>query len=172
MTIRPYIHEIDFPRLSRWVEDERIHALWCAGLMPYALTEEGLLTKLWSEAETFGGRFFVAEESGRALGFYCYSYNEENRLGFFKFVVTDNDLRGRGYGKRMLSAAIDRAISENNAAGVQLNVFDVNHAAINCYKALGFALDEVSDNAFRFKDELWAKHHMLLMKNDVEIQAE
>ncbi len=172
MTIRPYVHESDFPLISRWVEDARIHALWCAGLMPYPLTEEGLLTKLRSEEEKLGGRAYVAEEDGRTLGFYCYSYNEESKLGFFKFVVTDNELRSRGYGSRMLSCAIGRAFSETDAEGIQLNVFDVNHTAINCYKALGFTADAVTDNAFQFRDEVWGRYHMLLIKNNVEIQAE
>ena len=164
MTIRPYIHENDFQLLSRWVEDERTHALWCAGLMPYPLTEEGLLSKLQSEAEEIGGRAYAAEEDGIARGFFCYSYNPENRLGFFKFVVTDNELRGKGYGSRMLGSAIKLVFSENQAAGIQLNVFDVNQTAINCYKALGFAADALTENAFSFRDELWGKYHMLLKK--------
>ncbi len=172
MTIRPYLHESDFKLLARWVEDERSHALWCAGLMPYPLTEAGIIAKLRSEAEEFDGRAYVAEKDGRALGFYCYSYNAENRLGFFKFVVTDSELRGRGYGSRMLSCAIRQAFDENDAAGIQLNVFDVNDIAVNCYKTLGFSTDEVMEKAFRFRDEIWGRQHMLLMKNTVEKQAE
>ena len=40
MRIRPYIESRDFASLETWIEDEKIHALWCADLIPYPVTKE------------------------------------------------------------------------------------------------------------------------------------
>ena len=42
MRIRPYIEDKDFEYLAKWIDDEKIHALWCANLMPYPITKENL----------------------------------------------------------------------------------------------------------------------------------
>ena len=40
MRIRPYIESRDFASVETWIEDEKIHALWCADLIPYPVTKE------------------------------------------------------------------------------------------------------------------------------------
>ena len=33
MRIRPYIESKDFDEITKWITEERAHALWCANLM-------------------------------------------------------------------------------------------------------------------------------------------
>ena len=42
MNIRNYINQKDYKHLSSWINNERIHALWCANRIPYPITEENL----------------------------------------------------------------------------------------------------------------------------------
>lgn len=42
MRLRPYINSKDYIEIEKWVGDERIHALWCANLISYPLTEKDL----------------------------------------------------------------------------------------------------------------------------------
>ena len=40
MRIRPYIPDKDYEYVSKWIDDERTHALWCANLLPYPMTQK------------------------------------------------------------------------------------------------------------------------------------
>ena len=42
MRIRPYIESKDFEHVEQWIDTEKIHALWCAGLIPYPVTRQNL----------------------------------------------------------------------------------------------------------------------------------
>ena len=161
MRLRPYIHSKDYIYLEKWVREARIHSLWCAGIMPFPLNEQGLLYVLEREGETLCGSAYTAtDESGCPLGFFVYSLDTENNKGFFKFVVTDNEKRGQGYGRRMLELALKYASEIGGAKSAQLNVFDANYPARKLYTSLGFVQDSVLEDAMSFADEVWAKCHM------------
>jgi hypothetical protein len=38
MRIRPYIASKDYEYVSKWIDNERTHAFWCANLLPYPMT--------------------------------------------------------------------------------------------------------------------------------------
>ena len=40
MRIRPYIPSKDYEYVSKWIDDERTHAFWCANLLPYPMTQK------------------------------------------------------------------------------------------------------------------------------------
>ena len=40
MRIRPYIPGKDYEYVSKWVDDERTHAFWCANRLPYPITQQ------------------------------------------------------------------------------------------------------------------------------------
>ena len=93
---------LNYEYLEHWVNDERIHVLWCAGLLPWPLTREALDAFLERDAREWGGFAYVAtEDDGKPIGFFLYSANVKENSGFLKFIVLDPELRGRGYGVRM-----------------------------------------------------------------------
>ena len=40
MRIRPYIESKDYKYLKRWIDNEKIHALWCGNLISYPITKD------------------------------------------------------------------------------------------------------------------------------------
>ena len=53
--------------ISRWITDERLHALWCANLIPYPLEKKGFDDLLQQAEERFGDSPFVATtDEGKA----------------------------------------------------------------------------------------------------------
>lgn len=161
MRIRPYIHAVDFQHLKKWVADERVHALWCARLLPFPVDESSFTRLIEDEGINLAASPFIAtDDSGIPLGFYMYSLDVFNNKGFFKFVVTDNEQRGNGIGKEMLGLALKYAAFISGAERVQLNVFGVNTPAIKLYESLGFVQDEVIENSIQFHGENWTKCHM------------
>lgn len=118
MRIRPYIPDKDYETVSTWINDERIHALWCADRLPYPVSRQSFHDFLEKIAREWTDSAYVApDDSGQAVGFFCYSVNTEDNIGFLKFVIVDNTKRGKGYGKERLTK-LPFPIRTNYGAGV------------------------------------------------------
>lgn len=163
MRIRPYIESKDYEYLEKWINSERVHALWCANLIPYPLTKESLHDFLEKSALEWTDSAYVAtEDNGKVSGFFCYSINVHDNTGFLKFVVVDSQKRGTYCAKEMLCLALQYAFRITKVDLVQLNVFDENIAAKCCYEKIGFVVDSISENVFSYKDESWSRCHMVI----------
>lgn len=169
MRIRPYIECRDYEYLEKWDTDERTHALWCADLIPYPLTREGLRSVLEKAAgERMDCAYVATEEDGKPVGFFCYAVNTETNLGFFRFVIVDADKRGAGYGQRVLKLALRYAFEITGAEKVQLNVFAENEIACGCYEKAGFAAKGVEEAVFAYRDERWGRCRMEVRRDKKE----
>lgn len=165
MRIRPYIEDKDFEYLAKWIDDEKIHALWCANLMPYPITKENLHSFLGKNAMEWTDSAYVAtEDNGKVTGFFCYSVNVDDNSGFLKLIVVDREKRGAGYGKKMLLLALKYAFEITGVESVRINVFDENAAAKHCYEKIGFVEESISKDIFPYKDETWSRCHMIIKK--------
>lgn len=99
MRLRPYIHTSDYSYLEKWIDSERVHALWCANLISYPMSETALRSLLEKDAQEWGGHAYVAtEDSGIPIGFGVYSVNSQDNSAFLNFVILTPALRGKGYG--------------------------------------------------------------------------
>lgn len=165
MRIRPYIPDKDFEYVSKWIDNERTHAFWCANRLPYPITQQFFHDFLEKNAIDWTDSAYVAtENSGQLIGFFCYSINTEDNIGFLKFVIVDKTKRGKGFGKEMLNLALQYAFQITGAKAVQLNVFSENIIAKQCYEKVGFVERNVDKNKFSFKNELWNRCNMIASK--------
>ena len=97
MVIRSFEIDRDFEYISKWISDERTHAMWCANLIHYPLEKENFRNFLSEISERFGDCPYVAvDDEGTVVGFYCYSLNYETHEGMLKFVMVDASARGKG----------------------------------------------------------------------------
>ena len=165
MRIRPYIPDKDFEYISKWIDTERTHAFWSANRFPYPITPESFHDFLQKISIEWADNAYVAtENNGQVVGFFCYSVNTETNIGFLKFVIVDKEKRGNGYGKEMLHLAVQYAFQITGAAAVQLNVFNENIAAKQCYEKVGFVERNIDKDVFSYKDELWSRCNMIITK--------
>ena len=165
MRIRPYIPGKDYEYVSKWIDGERTHAFWCANRLPYPITQQSFHDFLEKNAVDWTDSAYIAtENNGQAAGFFCYSSNTTDNIGFLKFVIVDNTKRGKGYGKEMLNLALQYAFQITGAEAVQLNVFSENASAKQCYEKVGFVERNMEKNVFPYKDELWSRCNMIVSK--------
>ncbi len=165
MKIRSYVESTDYEYLEKWVDDEKVHTMWCANHIPYPLTKENLHRFLEKNTiESSDGAYVAVEDDGRIVGFFCYVINVLDRTGFLKCIIVDRKKRGTGCGKEMLKLVLQYAFDQTGVDTVQLNVFDENAAAKHCYKKVGFVEESVSYHVFPYKDELWSRCHMIIEK--------
>lgn len=162
MRIRPYIPNKDYETLSKWIDDERTHAFWCANRLPYPITKKSFHDFLEKISMDWMDNAYVATENdGQLTGFFCYSINVESNIGFLKFVIVDKAKRGKGYGKEMLNLALQYAFQITGAEAVQLNVFSENTLAKHCYEKAGFVERNTDKDVFSYKNELWSRCSMM-----------
>lgn len=165
MRIRPYIPNKDYEYISNWIVDGRTHAFWCANRLPYPMTQKSFHDFLEKNAIEWTETAYVAtEDSGQPIGFFCYSVNTEDNIGFLKFIMVDKTKRGKGYGTEMIKLALQYAFQVTGAKAVQLNVFLENTAARQCYEKAGFTERTVEKNAFAYQDELWSRCNMIVSR--------
>lgn len=165
MRIRPYISDLDFDVIKNWITDERTHAMWCANLIRYPLQKGNFDETLEQLAVRYEDCPFAAlTDEGKTVGFFCYSVNKETNEGMLKFVIIDPELRGRGYGREMVRLAVKYGLEFTGAKAVQLNVFAENINAKKCYLSAGFKERANTDNAFRFRDEMWTRCNMVIKR--------
>ena len=165
MRIRPYIPSKDYEYVSKWIDSERTHAFWCANLLPYPMTQKSFHGLLEKNAMDWADSAYVAtEDHGHAVGFFCYSVNLQDNIGFLKFIIIDKTKRGKGYGKEMLHLALQYAFQITGAKAVQLNVFSENASARQCYENVGFVERNLDKDVFPYKGEWWSRCNMILSK--------
>lgn len=165
MKLRPYFGKYDYQYLVSWVNDRRVHALWCADLIPYPVTAEAIADILERDAREWGGHgYMVTGEKHVPIGFFSYSVNPEDNSGFLKFVILNPDLRGKGYGTRMIHCALAYAFDITGVDSVRINVFDVNMAARRCYEKAGFSLERTTEAAFCYEEESWDRYGLIIRR--------
>ena len=76
----------------------------------------------------------------------------------FGFVIVNDLLRGKGYGKQMLQLAIQKAKNEFGAKKITLGVFDNNPSAFHCYESVGFWV--VGTDSYFIDGEEWMEKEM------------
>lgn len=166
MKLREYLPSKDFDNIKSWIDDERTHAMWCAGRFEYPLEKENFEAVLEDMHSKWGNTPFIASlDDGNNVGFFCYSLNDETKEGMLKFIVVNSLLRGKGVAKEMLELASQYAFEETGAKALHLNVFSENIRAKKCYQKAGFTERSVTENAFSYKDESWGRCNMFKMLN-------
>lgn len=151
MRIRPYIPNKDYEYVSKWIDDERTHAFWCANLFPYPVTPESFHDFLEKISAKWTDSAFVAtENNGQAVGFFCYSVNPEDNTGFLKFVIIDK-IGGNSMNFLSITSSDDMWK-------------EVSQFAQNCSWRAGKSLSQnMSDNTFTD----WERVIVALHENDI-----
>ena len=78
------------------------------------------------------------------------------------FIIVDNSVRGKGYGKFLIETAIKYAKEQLGAKEINLGVFINNDGALRCYQSVGFEITDIEKNAYQFYDENWDCAEMIL----------
>ena len=130
--IRPY-KSADANTVLSWIRDEKMFYQWSAGKFGnYPITQ-----KEFSFVETMMP--FVAFDESGIVGFFTLRTPNASLYELrFGFIIVSPDVRGKGYGKAMLSLGLKFAFEIYGARKVSLGVFENNPSAYHCYKSLGF----------------------------------
>ncbi len=107
--------------------------------------------------------FTAIDDDGKVVGHIMLRYPDSSntviRLGF---VIVDDNLRGKGYGKQMLQLAIQKAKNVFGAKKMTLGVFDNNPSAFHCYESVGFKV--IGTESYLIDGEEWTGKEMEILE--------
>ncbi len=158
LRLRPY-KSCDAAYIEKWITDERQFYQWSADrLGEYPLTAEKLNANYKEyENSDFFWQMTAFDESMLPVGHFIMRFTDEERKSVrLGFIIVDNNIRGKGYGREMLELAIKYSFDILKVSEVTLGVFANNPAAFHCYETVGFReLESNSRCHIPIKDELW-----------------
>ena len=167
MNLRKYQKEDAYKILS-WFENEKEFRFWSANYYQQYPIDPTDINNLYNECgKQFEFYPMMLEDDGKTIGhFIIKTPYEDKTIVQIGFVIVNNQLRGYGYGKKMLQQAIMYAKEKMNAKEVRIKVFENNDRAVHCYQSVGFQKAAVEENACQFHGENWNRVEM-----SIEIQG-
>ena len=136
MTLRPFTIN-DAPIILSWIKDETAFRKWSADRYPvYPPKPEDMVVQ-YAADNVFP--FTAINNDGKVVGHIMLRYPDPSKAIIrFGFVIVDDQLRGKGYGKQMLQLAIQESKEEFGAKKITLGVFENNPSAFHFYESVGF----------------------------------
>lgn len=158
MTLRPFAID-DAPIILSWINDLSAFRKWSADRFPaYPPKPEDMVAQY--ESDVFFP-FTAIDDDGSVVGHIMLPYPDSSKKVIrFGFVIVDDRLRGKGYGKQMLQLAVQKAREKFGAKKITLGVFDNNPSAFHCYESVGFKV--TGSDSYMIDGEDWTEKEMEL----------
>lgn len=164
MKLRNYI-DSDANEIIKWIKDERSLRLWSADrYRDFPITANDINNNYTECISSSNFYPMTLVDDNKVVGHIILrnpdsNYKDIVRLGF---IIVDDSLRGKGYGKLLIKEAIKYAKMILNAKEINLGVFKNNDSAYHCYKSVGFKEIRTDKNVFQFHNEMWNCVEMIL----------
>lgn len=161
LRLRPY-KNCDAKTIITWCKDEAAFRRWTSDRYEsFPITEEDMNKKYMDcngdcvDLDNFYP-MTAFDESG-VVGHLIMRFTDERKTTLrFGFVIVDDTKRGMGYGKEMISLALQYAFDLLKVEKVTIGVFENNLPAYYCYKAAGFKDVRMEEKeACEIRGEIW-----------------
>ena len=156
LRLRPY-KNCDADIIASWIKNEYAFRQWCADRYDrYPVTGADINAHYAGFADADWFYPMTAFDETGVVGHLIMRFtDEEKRILRFGFVIVDVNRRGEGYGREMLSLALQYAALILKAEKVTLGVFENNPAALKCYRSVGFSECAGDGELFEVLGENW-----------------
>lgn len=139
LRLRPY-KDCDAQYIVKWIKNEHAFRQWSADRYEnYPITSDDINSYYRKDKNNDSIWGMTAFDETGIIGHFILRFpnekKDELRLGF---VIIDDEQRGKGYGKEMVTLAVRFAFEFVKVGKVTLGVFENNRSAIQCYKSCGF----------------------------------
>lgn len=165
LRLRPY-KSGDAKVITSWIHSEEDQRKWSADRYEkYPITPEDMQEQYRSVLSADDFFPMTALDGDKIVGHLILRYPGADKDTIrFGFVIVDDTIRGKGYGKEMLQLAKKYAFEILQAKKITLGVFENNPEAYYCYKAVGF---EENDKTLYFEcmGEQWKCIEMEIGRN-------
>ena len=156
MKLRPFAID-DAPVILSWIKNLSAFRKWSADrYSAYPPKPEDMVAQYESDAIF---PFTAIDDEGKVVGHIMLRYPDYSKTVIrFGFIIVDDNLRGKGFGKQMLQLAIQKAQQEFGAKKITLGVFDNNPSAFHCYESVSFKV--IGTDSYLIDGEEWTGKEM------------
>ena len=159
LTLRPFVLD-DAPIILSWIKDKAAFRKWCADRYPVYPPQPEDMVAQYAADTVFP--YTAIDAAGKVVGHIMLRYPDSSKVVIrFGFVIVDDQLRDKGYGKEMLQLAIQTAKQEYGAERITLGVFDNNPSALLCYESVGFQV--TGTDSYLIDGEEWKGKEMEIL---------
>jgi RimJ/RimL family protein N-acetyltransferase len=147
----------DFKKLISWIRNPDELFLWSATTFTFPLDEIQLEKHYQGAQEPNTNRLIfkaIDSKTREHVGHIELTrVDREKRKASIAFVLVNPDKRGLGYGKGIMQNILEECFHQMKITKIDLFVFDFNTKAVNCYKKMGFEIEQVIDNMIKLNGE-------------------
>lgn len=170
LRLRPY-KPCDAEKIVSWSQDKMVFLKWGGSLIgEFPLSAEQLnevyINKngMCEEPDNFYP-MVVFDENGVVGSFIMRYINGDNKDLRFGWVILDDKMRGKGYGKEMIKLGLQYAFDILKVDEVTIGVYENNPGAEHCYRAVGFVDNPKMDNIVRnINGEEWIVRELVVTR--------
>lgn len=155
----------DTSELISRIEDKRALLQFAGPAYQFPLTKEQLENDLNNEKRFL---FKVSDQTtGNVIG-HAQIFLKEATFLLGRILIWDQNNRGKGYGKKIVQELLQYGFSHFDRETAELNVYDWNTGAIECYRKVGFKIDPDVMSEVNFDNEVWCSLNMKISRNTFE----
>ncbi len=165
IALQPFdIH--DAPELITNIKDKRSLLQFAGPMYRFPLTAEQLEGDLSDENRTL---FKIVDiENQNTIG-HAQIFLKEKTFLLGRILIWDENNRGKGYGKKVMQELLKYGFSKFKREMAELNVYDWNTGAIECYKKVGFSIDPEIKNEVKIDNETWVSINMKIHRDTFKL---
>ncbi|MCQ9634091.1 GNAT family N-acetyltransferase [Chryseobacterium sp. WG23] len=156
----------DASELISKVKDERMLLQFAGPAYHFPLTEKQLEADLLDENRTL---FKITDGDHHTIG-HAQICLKENTFLLGRILIWDENNRGKGYGKKVVQKLLEYGFSHFDKETAELNVYDWNTGAIECYRKVGFGIGPETKSEVNIDGETWLSINMKINKTNFELQ--
>ncbi|UKB82261.1 GNAT family N-acetyltransferase [Chryseobacterium sp. MEBOG06] len=159
--LQPFKTE-DIQMLISRIPDKRALLQFAGPMYSFPLTEDQLKKDLSDENRTLFK--IIGETDQNAIG-HAQIFLKENTFLLGRILIWNENNRGKGYGKKTVQELLKYGFHNFDRETAELNVYDWNTGAIECYKKVGFEIDPDVMSEVSIDHEIWISVNMKINKN-------
>lgn len=149
------------------IKDEKTLLQFAGPMYHFPLTTEQLEKDLSNKDRTL---FKIVDATNQETIGHGQIFLKETTFLLGRILIWDENNRGKGYGKKVMTLLLEYGFAHFDKETAELNVYDWNTGAIECYKKVGFTIDANVRNEAKLNDETWISLNMKIQKSTFELQ--
>ena len=155
------LEETDFYIFKSWIKSEEELFQFAGPILTFPVTDDQLLAYI-NDSRRVAYKVVLSETSEMIGSAELNFENPMPRLS--RILIGDKAYRSKGLGKRVVNKLLEMLFFDHDFQQADLNVFDWNETAINCYKSVGFVINPDLFYKHNHKGRIWNAINMTITR--------
>jgi RimJ/RimL family protein N-acetyltransferase len=160
IVLKPF-NENDFDTFKSWIHSEEELFQFAGPILSYPLTDDQL--RSYIKMIDKKPLKVVLISTNETIG-HCELNFENGNNRLCRILIGKKELRGKQIGEQIVRKMVHLLFQDQKINEVDLNVFDWNKGAINCYKKVGFKINHNNTSKVTVNGNVWTKLNLTLKR--------